>query len=491
MEEELPPSPHLVESMRSIGYSVETAVADIIDNSLAANASAIEIEVSGLPDAFITVLDDGWGMSKAALREAMEFAGRPPSAKRLETDLGRFGLGLKTASLSQARKLTVLSKEEGGPEVVACWNLDLISQRGKWVLLWPENIEFEGEILERFRSQKSGTLVIWQELDQVSNSLENFDSELRVQASQILDHISLVFHRFLDGTPGSKISIKLNGEELDPIDPFFRRFQATQKKPTTKIELRNGTVSVTPFIIPHISQLSKSDAKELMRMRDRFRDSQGFYVYRAGRLITFGSWFRLAPKTEISKMARVQVDTPTSLDKEWQIGVMKSSVIPPAELRKHLANLVPTIVGESKRVVLRRGASPQTNSIWSFRELGPRLFKLEISREHPLLKSLSSELEPEQLRALGAFVDQVERSVPQSELLSRLASDSASESSDLGDHEMREMALVLGKVLWPTVQDVARVLEIISTSEPFASDPLARERLSTWTEELKIEWTSN
>lgn len=488
MEEELPPSPHLVESMRSIGYSVETAVADIIDNSLAAKAKSIEVEVVGLPKAHIAVLDDGNGMSKDALRDAMEFAGRPPSAERHESDLGRFGLGLKTASLSQARKLTVFSKEAGGPEFVACWDLDLISRRGRWVLLWPENVEFEGNILERFRAQDSGTLVIWQELDQVSTFSESFDSELRAQATLILDHLSLVFHRYLDGTLGSKTTIRFNGNAVEPIDPFFKKLQATQQKPTTQIELRNGTVSVTPYIIPHVSQLSKADAKALTKMRDRFRDSQGFYVYRAGRLITYGSWFRLAPKTEISKMARVQVDTPTSLDKEWQIGVMKSSVIPPPELRRHLSNLVPTIVGESKRVVLRKGSGANSSSIWRFVEIGPKLFRVEINRQHPILDSLSKSLDKSQISSLDTLIGQLERTLPAEELISRLVADTTTIQPTWTEDDLRDLAVTLGKLFRQTTHSAAEVHQLILEAEPFASDSLAREKLNAWESELLKWW---
>ncbi len=487
--EELPPEPQLVESMRAVGYSIETAVADIVDNSIAANSSNIKLQFEGLPKPRVLILDDGDGMDRDQLRTAMKLAGKSPSSSRTQTDLGRFGLGLKTASFSQAKKLTVVSKDRSGLMNAACWDLDLIEEQGKWLLQWIPIEALEPSLLVELNRQVSGTLVIWEKLDQVSSSQSNFDSELRNQALRVSDHLGLVFHRFIDGTPGSRVAFTLNGNLVQSVDPFFSKFQATQQKPTTEVELAGGTIKVTPFILPHISQLSKSDAKALEAVRRRFKDSQGFYVYRGKRLISYGTWFRLSPKTELAKMARVRVDTPNSLDKDWKLGIMKSSVEPPPELRKVLANLVPNIVGDSKRVVLRRGAKAAASGTpaWQFREIGPNLFALEVNRDHPLLQALTEVLSKDQIATLDLFISQLEAGVPSGELVSRLSSDQALGANNLSEDSLREMARLLYARLRSRYGSASETLATLNNLEPFSTNPFAREQLIAWADLLEKE----
>lgn len=487
--EELPPGPQLAESMRSVGYSIETAIADIVDNSIAANATAITLEFSGLPKPMVSVLDNGLGMSKDELRTAMRLAGKSPYSERAKTDLGRFGLGLKTASFSQAKRLTVISKKLGMDACAAIWDLDTVEESNKWLLEWVDPKSLENRLVNKLLLSNSGTLVMWEKLDQVSSSQHNFDSEIREQAIRVSDHLGLVFHRFIDGPPNARVTFTLNGNQIEAVDPFFSRFQATQQKPTTEVELGNGTIRITPFILPHISQLSKSDAKALEAMRKRFKDSQGFYVYRGKRLISYGSWFRLNPKTELAKMARVRVDTPNSLDKDWKLGIMKSSVEPPPELRKVLSNLVPNIVGDSRRVVLRKGSRVSANSTpaWQFREIGPRLFSLEVNREHPLLLSLLAELTKDQAATLDLLVAQLESGIPSGELVSRLSSDQVFDSTSLSDQDLKELASKLMKRLRGVFSSDRETFEAIYKLEPFASDPFAREKLDTWNDSRMLE----
>lgn len=486
MEEELPPEPQLIESMRAVGYSIETALADIVDNSIAAGARQISIEFLGLPKPRVSILDDGHGMTKDALRTAMRLAGKSPNSQRSADDLGRFGLGLKTASFSQAKRLSVISLRQNAEPHVAVWDLDLIEKESRWLLQWPNVHDFDYPQLNHLLEQGHGTLVVWDELDQVTNSLTNFDGELRSQAHRVEDHLGLVFHRFLEGNSSSKVSISLNRNKIEPIDPFFTKLQGTQQRPTTSVELKNGTVTITPFILPHISKLSKSDARNLEATKRRFKDSQGFYVYRGQRLISYGSWFRISPKTELAKMARVRVDTPNSLDKDWKLGIMKSSVEPPPELRKVLSNLVPNIVGDSRKVVLRKGSKLNSNSnpSWQFREIGTRLFSLEINRDHPILSVFTGSLNKQQLATLELLLYQLETGLPAGELVSRLSQDQAVDSKELSVEELLATAKQLMVELSPVFASKEQTLEAISKLEPFASDPFAKERLDSWQEQL-------
>ena len=483
--EELPPEPQLVESMRSVGYSVETALADIVDNSISANATNVTLRFEGQPQPRVLVLDDGDGMTKDELRTAMKLAGKSPNSARIKTDLGRFGLGLKTASFSQAKRLTVISKTVNSDLSAACWDLDVIEQQNKWLLDWLDPSSVASDLVALLKEQNSGTLVVWEKLDQVSGSPSAFDAELRDQALRVRDHLGLVFHRFIDGPPGGRVSFTLNENAVEAIDPFFSRFQATQQKPTTEVELAGGTILVTP----HVSQLSRSDAKALDSLRNRFKDSQGFYVYRGKRLISHGSWFRLSPKTELAKMARVRVDTPNSLDKDWKLGIMKSSVEPPPELRRILANLVPNIVGDSRRVVLRRGAKASSSSTptWQFREIGPKLFALELNREHPLLASLVEMLSKDQVATLELLIEQIETGIPTGELVSRLSSDQALGQGDLDVKDLDTTTAQLFERLRPRYGSVEEVFKIISSLEPYATNPIAQEKLRVWAEKVEKE----
>jgi hypothetical protein len=485
-QEELPPEAQLLESLRAVGYSLETAVADIVDNSISALATKIDLEFRGLPKPHLSILDNGEGMTKIELRIAMRLAGKSRSSDRTPADLGRFGLGLKTASFSQAKRLTVATKVRNGPIHVAVWDLDLIERENRWILQWIDPRDVDSDHLKVLEGRPSGTLVLWEQLDQVSSALKTFDAELRDQALRTSDHLALVFHRFIDAPKASRVSFTLNGQIVEAIDPFFSKMQATVKRPTTAVSLNNGTVEVTPFILPHISQLTKSDAKVLEAMRKRFKDSQGFYVYRGKRLISYGSWFRLSPKTELAKMARVRVDTPSSLDRDWKLGIMKSSVEPPPELRKVLARIVPNIVGDSRRVVMRKGSklSNTADSAWAFREVGPKLFKLEVNREHPLLIALTSKLSEMQISSLDLYLGQIESGVPAVELLNRLSADQAFDSLEPDRNELQSLASRMMTELRGAFASPEHALDAVYQLEPFVSDPFAREALDTWREKL-------
>jgi hypothetical protein len=157
------------------------------------------------------------------------------------------------------------------------------------------------------------------------------------------------------------------------------------------------------------------------------RDTQGFYIYRNKRLLTFGTWFRLTPKSELAKLARVRVDTPNTLDKEWRLGIMKSSVQPPKALRDRLASLVPRIVGDSERVSRARNilAVGTQNSAWVLKELGNQAFSVNVNLEYPLLKDLDSSLDDSQRRKLRLCLDSLESLFPFNEIYDRLSGDSA------------------------------------------------------------------
>ena len=160
---EIPPKPSsLIESMRDIGYSLSTALADLIDNSVAAQATDIRVFVS--PDASnlsVGILDNGIGMTEDTLLNAMRLGSRSPLEERSKSDLGRFGLGLKTASFSQCRMLTVVTRTKG-KTACARWDLDQIAESDRWHVQVPDDVESIPWV-ELLGTR--GTLVVWEKLD--------------------------------------------------------------------------------------------------------------------------------------------------------------------------------------------------------------------------------------------------------------------------------------------------------------------------------------
>ncbi|MEE4355152.1 MAG: ATP-binding protein, partial [Desulfococcaceae bacterium] len=268
---------NFIKSLRDIGYSFEVAVADLIDNSITARASHVKIHTVAEPEMFFSMLDDGGGMSDSELVEAMRLASRSPEEKRGKDDLGRFGLGLKTASFSQCRKLTVLSKRDDILSIRQ-WDLDYISQHNKWLLITPDN--YEGlPLVEELNRLKNGTLVVWETIDRCKQ--EKFSDYIQ----NLRSHLALVFHRFLEtGERFNILKISLNNNPIQPFNPFNVNHPATQQISPEKIKLFDSIIQVQPFILPHHSKLSPQDYEQYAT-QEGYVKSQGFYLYRAGRLL--------------------------------------------------------------------------------------------------------------------------------------------------------------------------------------------------------------
>lgn len=389
----LPPfAPVLLESMRAIGYSFESALADIVDNSISAGAKNIHIRFSPYGDPYVAVIDDGVGIPEGRLIDVMRHGSSDPRMPRLPSDLGRFGLGLKTASLSQCRRLTLVSKVDGTLSAKR-WDLDVIGQRENWVLLGltREAIESLPEIAE-LATLKSGTMVLWQAFDRLTAGEASVESALGQRMDNAREHLSLVFHRFLSPEkPYPPTKIVLNGNPVAALDPFLSSHRSTQALPEEAIRVENEIVRVAPYILPHITKLSVADL-DIAGGEEGLRRNQGFYVYRNRRLITWGSWFRLIRQEEITKLARVRVDIPNSLDHLWTIDVRKSAASPPKVVRDRLKIITTRIAEGSRRVYTFRGRKAGTDGVvhaWE-RLVTREGVEYVINREHPLVRALEA-----------------------------------------------------------------------------------------------------
>lgn len=466
---ELVPDPHLLESMRAVGYSFETSVADLVDNSIAAQATRIDLLTSASGAFRFAILDDGTGMTREDAVQAMTLAARSPSEAREKSDLGRFGLGLKTASLAQCRRVTVLTKRDGAVSAFR-WDLDHVLSTGRWLLRELDPAEsaalFGAELLEQ---RRHGTLVCWDDLDLLERAEGREQPDFDAAVKRVGAHCELVFHRFISGSDQRRVEITVNGNVLAPLDPFLRSNRATRRQ-SQSLFVDGTKLDVTSYTLPFVSKMSAADRARALAP-GAFRDSQGFYIYRGGRLVIWGTWFRLNPKTELGKLARVQVDVPNSLDHLWALDIKKSAATPPRELREKLRTLATEFIKPSRATNLFRGLKPKEDDTlvraWQVVE-GRENFHYEVNREHPVISSFETELTPEQMGRLNDLLGVIERTLPLADAHNRLSQD-ASVGAAGGVDELVEEALRLRPVFAASHPQDDDFLGLLLSMDPYGS----------------------
>lgn len=403
----------LIESMRDVGYTLETALADVVDNAIAAGATAIQIfSDPGEREPRIAILDNGRGIDAAELLDAMRLGNQSPLNLREPTDLGRFGLGLKTASFSQCRRMTVVTKQRGAA-AAATWDLDQVAEADDWL------VDVPGEPLAvpyADRLGASGTLVLWERLDRLSG-VDSTEAGTRLLVRRLSDgrsHLELVFHRFLSGGPGRKgLEISLNGRPLEPFDPFHSDHAATIQGPVDVVRVEGYRVTIQAFTLPHHKKVTP-EAWERFAGPEGYVKSQGFYLYRANRLIIHGTWFGLARQAELTKLARVCIDMPNGLDAEWKVDIRKASAQPPPQVRERLRRLIETIGATSKRVYTARGqklASDDPIPVW-VRQQNKNEIRYLVNPDHPVLTALLDRLPEGLQRDLFGVIEMIGAAIP-------------------------------------------------------------------------------
>jgi len=424
----------LVESLRSVGYSLSTALADIVDNSIAASSRTVWITFHWAgQESAITVLDDGDGMSQARLVEAMRPGTQSPLDERHPRDLGRFGLGLKTASFSQCRNLTVASKERGGMVAARRWDLDYVTRHREWRLLGGVDEEAK-RFCSEIESMSHGTLVIWRKLDRIVDWRPASDDAAQRRfhglVDEVREHLAMTFHRFLSGdTVRSDASLRIfvNGSspehELRPWDPFVRAHPATQRTPVEVIGEGRSEVRVQGFVLPHRDRLTEDEARRAGGPRG-WTAQQGFYVYRNDRILVAGDWLRLGrgrmlQKEEHYRLARLSIDISNAQDFEWELDVKKSNGRPPVMIRERLTDLAEATRRRAREVFFHRGVLggrpgaetplPLQKAWIASERKGRNVYR--INRNHPVVAEVLKRLGP-----LAADVDvmlrMVEETVP-------------------------------------------------------------------------------
>jgi hypothetical protein len=462
----------LMATARSFGnYDLAAALADLIDNSIRAKAQKITIWFeSEENDVIVRIRDDGYGMNRDELIKAMRPASANPEDPRDAADLGRFGWGLKSASLSQARVLMVVSWNETGI-TAARWDIDDLED---WQMELTVGEQAKKNLSKRPDSV-SGTEVIWTHCDRLLDKdvSGNIDEQLNDKISHAHKQLALIFHRYLSGEARKSFCIQMQGIDIKPIDPFLSQHPATQTIDDEIVRLKGTEViSVKPFTIPHFSKLTLEE-KESLGGDEGLVRNQGFYVYRNKRLIIHGTWFRLVPHGELSQLTRVRVDLPNTQDKDWKITLDKSDAQLPPILRKRLRDI---IKGFSKRSVManrRRGVDltvGKNEPVWRRNAYNGRI-RYQINKDHPLVWQMLSEAENQEIAREALSL--IESCLPCEMLADDQAKNKIEQVQSISDPEAFNalidayfLACVAQSEDHPTLREV---VEFTKNAEPFSS----------------------
>jgi len=387
-----PEASSMIETFRAVGYSIETAIADIIDNSISAGAKNVWIDyVWRGPETVIAIMDDGCGMDNDELIQAMRPGSVNPLADRVETDLGRFGLGLKTASFSQCRKFCVASRKNG-IENLWSWDLDFVNHVKAWKLIryCPEINELRG----KFDSFVNGTMILWWDIDRLtkdtSTDKDSSKADFFATMEKVKKHLSMVFHRFLE----DGLKIFLRDRKIEAWDPFMIGYEGLQARPG--VELDGGNVKIKGFVLPHRSKLTPEEYNYGKGPKDSWSAHQGFYIYRNRRLLVAGDWLGHFKREVHYDLCRIKIDLPNNLDDEWQIDIKKSVARPPARNRNEINAVAREVRAHAievyrhkGKVIKRKLLADEYFPFWEERiRHGKRFYTL--NRKHPVIKDLLS-----------------------------------------------------------------------------------------------------
>ena len=489
-EEVGPRAGALVESLRDLGYTLPSALADLIDNSVANEASEVRLWIVGPTEEgfdavkpHIAILDNGRGMGLRKLVEAMRMGGEGPEEARRESDLGRFGLGLKTASLSQGRRFTVVTKNTQSEVISRCWDIGHIKKTDKFELLTSISTEVSDYMsyLDKF---DSGTLVVIEELDR-PQFIRPGKSKQRLLASALEDvqfHLGMVFHRFIED---GDLKIFLGEEEIEPWDPFVRNLST--KSAEEVLQLNGSPVKIVPYILPHRSSFGDDEkAHQKAGGQKGWQFHQGFYIYRNKRLIVPGTWLNLEVTKELHyNLARIQVDISNEQDEFWHLNVMKSHVAAPSALHDDFTRIAKAVRGKANDVFRVRGEreSPSKPSpivhLWTRKEEKYGV-SFRVNRQHPAIDALLQE-SCRHVGLLGDVLSLIERHLPLTSIVQNQTRvlDGISESKDQDIEKLWALYNQLVEFYVRSGEDIDEAQLRLLRSHPFASyaDDL-KERLS-------------
>ncbi|MGK0234790.1 MAG: hypothetical protein ACI9EK_001319 [Psychroserpens sp.] len=429
-EKAIPNPEYLIKSIAEQGYSFEAAIADLIDNSVSANADKIQIFTDAETNPYkLFIADNGDGMSLDILRKSMQFPSCSPEGSRVTNDLGRFGLGMKTASFSQTRKFTVISKIKGTNEYNAfTWDVDILKS-GEWKiivnsqedinLILKEFDELSKSLLNDFDEFETNTIIVWNGLYKFEQYLEekNRKNALHREINEVAtDHLQITFHRFME-KKDSPLKVRVNNKRLIPFNPF----------PTNQRNLRNieykskkfgyDKIKIEGFVLPSSSIIDAKDVDNIWTTKYRsLLDMEGVYIYRADRLIVLGGWNGLIKKSPRLQLARLRVDIGNNSDHLLHLNVAKSTVIIPHELKSAFQDYIEELKFEAKKEFfnreIKRFPDKNTHNIKLFeRRASNKDVLLEINENYPLLSSILEEVSGSQSARLKIIIRMINTTI--------------------------------------------------------------------------------
>jgi len=469
----------MLEALRGMGYSTGAAIADIVDNSVAAGATCVDIEFLWNGTASrVAILDDGRGMDDAELESAMTLGDKSPLDSRDPDDLGRFGMGLKTASFSQCRRLTVASAKNGSHTCLR-WDLDELALKPEigWALLEgpaPGSDAFITKILDR----SHGCLVLWETMDRIVTKAFSPDHFLDL-LDEVEQHLAMVFHRLIEGVR-PKLRLTINSRPVIAWDPFMSGHPAKPwESPVAKMQTDAGVITVQCHVLPHKDRLGPDEFE-----RDGgpagWSAQQGFYVYRNERLLAAGGWLGLGQgrawnREEAYRLARIRLDIPNTADAAWKIDIRKSTARPPVSLRPWLTKLAEDTRERARRVFAFR-AAPQTRSGSPSIDLAWRAehtkagVKYRIDEKHPAVAAVLDTCD-ENLELVRAMLRVIEETVPVQRIWLDTAEAKDTPRSGFSGEPSTEVLSVLSVLFRDMVlrknmsEELARAA--LATTEPF------------------------
>jgi len=466
----------MIESLRAFGYNIHTAIADLIDNSISAGAKNVWLTFfwDG-SESYASIRDDGKGMTETELINAMRLGSRSPRERREADDLGRFGLGLKTASFSQCRRLTVGSRAVGHKSVTRRWDLDYVNQTGEWRLLRSVAPGSEARLAE-LDEVESGTVVLWECMDRVVGGTKTDDQKAQNRFLEIIEdvekHLAMVFHRFLERR--NQLHVWINDSSIEPWNPFLTKEKATQFLPEENLYIRSDKVAIQPYVLPHHSKVDQQ-TYEKAAGPNGWNAQQGFYIYRNERMLVAGDWLDLGlQRDEHCKLARIQVDLPNSTDSDWSIDVKKSRARPPASLRADLKRIARLTRGKAADIYRYRGRVIARQSSESY--VFPWLKKVKhgkvfysINPEHPLVKETLN-LSQEHRQVIRALLRLIQETVPVQQIWLDSAENSDQHSQPfegVPSKEVKEVIMQVYKALIKSGLSSTEAQRRLITMEPF------------------------
>lgn len=328
--EVLPDPKRMIEGLRDTGYEFNTAIADLIDNSIAATATVVDILINMdlRGNLRLSIADNGIGMDRNGLINAMKYG----SAERAHpSSLGKFGLGLKTASTAFCRNLLVTSRQKPDLKIHrAHWDLDHVAQIGKWELLIDESDNETIKHLNKIAGIGAGTVVVWEKIDRLmknyaSPSGASAQKALRKIVEQLREHVAMIYQRFLDPNNDSTppISIKINEENIKPWDPFCKGLSELVAAQDMEVEGTNSSFQINAYVLPRREEFQSPEEANQAKISN---DYQGFYIYRENRLIHFADWLDMFSKEPHGTLLRVEFSFDHQLDDAFQIDIKKSQI---------------------------------------------------------------------------------------------------------------------------------------------------------------------